>query len=261
MVTSTRETSSAPVSSPTDPIIPSNLSAPSTTGAFIIPPLSQTLPPFSLPPISYSISSMPTSLPGQYSSLNTLPGSLVSSVGLPFQLPFTGSLDPTSLSQFNFVAALAAPNVTNLVTIKLASVEDYLTWRTQFQSPLLSRELLGFVDGSIPLPHLFICDGSGTQQPNPLYRSWVKVDQNVRSWLFATLSREVLMDVHLLPTSHDIWNSLQRCYIDASQAKSVELKRQLTTMRKNGSMSIDQYLREAKQIADSLAAINSPVSS
>lgn len=70
---------------------------------------------------------MPTSLPGQSSSLNTLLGSLVSSDGLPFQLPFTVSLDPTSLSQFNFVAALAAPNVTNLVTIKLASVEGYLT--------------------------------------------------------------------------------------------------------------------------------------
>lgn len=69
------------------------------------------------------------------------------------------------------------------------------------------------------------------------------------------------MDVHLLPTSRDIWNSLQCRYMDASQVKSVELKRQLTTMRKNDSMSIDQYLREAKQIADSLAAINSPVSS
>lgn len=69
------------------------------------------------------------------------------------------------------------------------------------------------------------------------------------------------MDVHLLPTSRDIWNSLQCRYMDASQVKSVELKRQLTTMRKNDSMSIDQYLREAKQIVDSLVAINSPVSS
>lgn len=49
--------------------------------------------------------------------------------------------------------------------------------------------------------------------------------------------------------------------MDASQAKSVELKRQLTTIHKSESMSIDRYLRDAKQIADSLAAINSPVSS
>jgi len=47
----------------------------------------------------------------------------------------------------------------------------------------------------------------------------------------------------------------------ASQAKSIELKRQLTTLRKDDKMSIDQYLRNAKQLADSLAAINSPVPS
>ena len=99
------------------------------------------------------------------------------------------------LSRYNHVAALAAPNVTNLVTIKLASVEDYLTWCTQFQSLLLSHKLFGFVDGSIFPPNPFIYDASRTQQSNPLYRSWIKVDQSVRSWLFATLSREVLMDV------------------------------------------------------------------
>ena len=51
------------------------------------------------------------------------------------------------------------------------------------------------------------------------------------------------MDVHLLPTLCDNWNSLQRRYMDASQEKSIELKRQLTTMRKTDSMSMDQYLR------------------
>ncbi|KAG5620451.1 hypothetical protein H5410_005669 [Solanum commersonii] len=64
-----------------------------------------------------------------------------------------------------------------------------------------------------------------------------------------------------MPTSRDIWNSLQRRYMDASQEKSVKLKRQLTTLHKTDSMSVDQYHREAKQIVNSLAAINSPVPS
>lgn len=49
--------------------------------------------------------------------------------------------------------------------------------------------------------------------------------------------------------------------MDASQAKFIKLKRQLTTLRKDDNMSIDQYLRNAKQIVDSLAAINAPVAS
>ncbi|CAH9078711.1 unnamed protein product [Cuscuta epithymum] len=42
-----------------------------------------------------------------------------------------------------------ATNVTNIVTTKLQNVEDYSTWRTQFESFLVSQSLLGMVDGSI----------------------------------------------------------------------------------------------------------------
>ncbi|KAH0725318.1 hypothetical protein KY284_001183 [Solanum tuberosum] len=73
-----------------------------------------------------------------------------------------------TLPNFNYVAALATPNVTNLVTIKLGSVEDYLTWRTQFTSLLLSHKLMGFVDGSIPHPSPLLGNASGNHQSNPL---------------------------------------------------------------------------------------------
>ncbi|KAM3304169.1 hypothetical protein P3S67_015201 [Capsicum chacoense] len=75
------------------------------------------------------------------------------------------------------VAALATPNVTNLVTIKLSSMGDYLTWRTQFTSLLLSHELMGFVDGSIPPPSPLLGDKFENPQPNPLYRSWIKIEK------------------------------------------------------------------------------------
>jgi len=151
-------------------------------------------------------SSLPSSFP---SSVSTIAGSSFPFFGLPPPV----SIDSQTLPNFNSVAALATPNVTNLVTIKLGSVEDYLTWRTQFTSLLLSHELMGFVDGSIPHPSPLLGDASGNHQPNPLYRSWIKIDQSVRSWLFATLSRDVLLDVHLFPTSRDIWLSLHRRFM------------------------------------------------
>ena len=54
---------------------------------------------------------------------------------------------------------------------------------------------------------------------------------------------------------------MHRRYIDASQAKSIELKLQLTTLRKDDNMSIDQHLRNAKKIVDSLTTTNSLVPS
>ncbi|KAH0655006.1 hypothetical protein KY285_029888 [Solanum tuberosum] len=240
-VTST--VSSLPISTPN---ISSTVSTMSTT------PLSSS---FSLPSVPSPLVSILTSLSGQ-----ALFTSLGSTSGLPFVSPCSTNFDPIFSPTFSSSTSLAAPNIMNLVTIKLQSVEDYLTWRTQFTSLLISYDLLGFVDGSFKPPSPFICDSSRNQQPNPNYRSWMRVDQSVRSWIFATLSREVLVDVHLLPISHDIWLSLNHRYMDASQAKLLDLKRQLTTLRKADSISIDQYLRDAKQIADSLAAINSPFS-
>ncbi|KAG5579764.1 hypothetical protein H5410_050391 [Solanum commersonii] len=199
----------------------------SPTPVFSIPPLPSFSPPLSLQNVGPSI----------------LPGSSIGQISLPSLPPHTGTIEPTIPSPFHYVATLAVPNITNLVTIKLNFVEDYLTWHTQFTCLLISYELLGFVDGSTPQPTQFLCHVSGNQQVSPLYRSWVRVDQSARSWLFATLSREVLVDVHLLLTSRDIWLTLHRRFMDASQAKSIELKHQLTTMRKSDSLSINQYLR------------------
>ncbi|KAG5571801.1 hypothetical protein H5410_061567 [Solanum commersonii] len=62
----------------------------------------------------------------------------------PTLLPYAGSMEPPITSIFHSAAAL---------TIKLNFVEDYLTWRTQFTSLLLSHEWVGFVDSSISTPH------------------------------------------------------------------------------------------------------------
>ncbi|CAH9076173.1 unnamed protein product [Cuscuta europaea] len=40
-------------------------------------------------------------------------------------------------------------NVSQIVTIKFKAVEDYLTWRTQFEYVLVSQGPFGMVDGSI----------------------------------------------------------------------------------------------------------------
>ncbi|TMW88787.1 hypothetical protein EJD97_018085 [Solanum chilense] len=157
-------------------------------------------PYFSLPFVPSSLVSIPISLSGQ--ALST---SLGNTNDLPFASPCSTNFDPIFSPTFTSSASLAATNIINLVTIKFQYVEDYLMWRTRFTSLLISHVLLKFVDGSFKPPSQFICDSFGNQQPNPNYRSWLRVNQSVRSWIFATLSREVLVDVHLLPTSRDIW--------------------------------------------------------
>ncbi|CAH9126704.1 unnamed protein product [Cuscuta epithymum] len=153
----------------------------------------------------------------------------------------------------------SALNITNVVTTKLAAVEDYQYWRTQFESFLLSNGFLGILDGSIPAPPPYIFDAFHLETINPDYCNWLKLDQTVRSWLFATLSRDVLIEVHDLKNASAIWSRLESHFMSASLARSMELKRQLTTSRKGLNQSMEHYLRDIKIIADNLASINDPV--
>ncbi|CAH9102521.1 unnamed protein product, partial [Cuscuta europaea] len=82
----------------------------------------------------------------------------------------------------------------------------------------------------------------------------------VFSWLFATLGRNVLMEVYTLKYSQQVWERLQSRFMSACFARSIELKRLLSHVKKKESHTMDHYLLKIKIMTDSLAAINSPVS-
>ncbi|CAH9072618.1 unnamed protein product [Cuscuta epithymum] len=240
----------------------------------IVPTLPPITAPIGPPPVllgSYSSQSLPllsTTQPGpSSSSLPTFTG--VTFSGQPGTSPLTphqSALTPGFSLASSFLGSLASqltfstPNVTNIVTTRLKAVEDYLPWRTQFESFLVSHSLLGILDGSVLAPPQVLTDEHHREVPNPEYHYWLKIDQTVRSWLFATLSRDILMEVYDLKFSARIWESLETCFMSACLARSIELKRQLSHIKKKESQTIDQYLLEVKLLADNLNSINSPVS-
>lgn len=59
-----------------------------------------------------------------------------------------------------------------------------------------------------------------------------------------------------LKTSREVWASLENAFAQQSQARVMH---QLQSLKK-GSMSVQDYLQTIKSLADSLSAINQPVS-
>ena len=97
------------------------------------------------------------------------------------------------------------PNVTNLVMIRLSNSKDFLTWHTQFTATLASYGLLCFVDGSYPPSATAITSSAGKSIPIPDFYDWMWNYQSIRSWIFATLSPEVLVYVRDRPTYFHLW--------------------------------------------------------
>ncbi|KAL9259760.1 Retrovirus-related Pol polyprotein from transposon RE1-like protein [Drosera capensis] len=146
-----------------------------------------------------------------------------------------------------------------MITITLSIVEDYLVWRAQMESFLMSYGFIGFVDGFVVSPPMHLLQASSAPVLNPDYFQWQRIDQMVRSWIFATLSRDILVEVLNLKLAREIWDRLHHRFMSVCMARSIELKRKLTSLRKASSDSMEKYLRDIKILADSLAAINSPV--
>lgn len=151
-------------------------------------------------------------------------------------------------------------HITSSVTIKLSD-SNYLLWKTQMESLLRSQKLLGFVTGQIPPPPeqvTTVVDNVNIQAPNPRSEAWTCTDQLVISWIFGTLTEEVLGTVHGLSTSRDVWFSLADNYNKSSIAREFELRRSLQLMTKKGK-DFTTYCREFRAICDKLSSIGKPI--
>lgn len=91
-----------------------------------------------------------------------------------------------------------------------------------------------------------------------MYESCICSEQLVRSWLFGTLSEEVLGLVHNLSTSRKIWVSLAENFNKSSLSREFSLRRNLQLISKKGR-TLAEYSRDFKAICDSLSSIGKPV--
>lgn len=147
-------------------------------------------------------------------------------------------------------------HVASSVTIKLSD-SNYLLWKTQFKSLLRCQKLLGFVNGSVPKPPTSIVtnvNNHTVETPNPEYEAWIYTDELIKSWIFGTLTKEVLGLVHALSTSQDVWLSLAGNFNKSSVAREFDLRRWLQLLNIKGK-NFTTYCREFRAVCDSLSSI------
>lgn len=140
------------------------------------------------------------------------------------------------------------------------SPTNYGFWKTMIQPFLVTNNLFGYVDGTIPCPSKTIADPDPTKphQPNPNYSTWVSNDAHVRMLLISTISEASFQHVQGI-TSRDLWLSLERAYAPHTSSREYTLKTQLLKIEMKGDETASAYLTRAKDYADALANIGEPV--
>lgn len=140
-------------------------------------------------------------------------------------------------------------HILSCVTLKLTD-SNYLLWKTQIESLMSSQKLLGFVNGAVTAPpatRIVVRGEADVEEANPQYESWFCFDQLVRSWIFGTLSEEVLGSVHTLLTSIEVWISLAKNFNKSSLAREFSLRRSLQLLTKKDKF-LYVYCRDFKTI-------------
>ncbi|GKD02691.1 hypothetical protein Tco_1177665 [Tanacetum coccineum] len=126
------------------------------------------------------------------------------------------------------------------------SPTNYGYWKTMIEPFLITNNLMGYVDGSIPCPSktLFVTDGATVPKENPNYSIWVSNDANVRMLIISTISEASFRHVQGT-TSHDLWLSLKKVYAHHSTSREYTLKTQLLRIKMHGDETPDAYLNRA----------------
>ena len=93
--------------------------------------------------------------------------------------------------------------------------DNFLVWKAQVLPHIRAAAMMGYLDGSIKEPAAVIVskkDNAGkkeiTETPNPEHAIWVTQDKQVLTFLLASLSREVLMQVSNHTTAAGVWHAL-----------------------------------------------------
>lgn len=146
------------------------------------------------------------------------------------------------------------------------SPTNYGFWKTMIYPFLLTNNMIGYVDGTIPCPPQTIEQAVSSDkgpptppQPNPNYVMWVAKDAHARMLLLSTLSEAVFPHVQGITTSRDVWLSLERAYAPHTTSREFNPKTQLLKIHMRGDETPSSYLNRAKEYADALANISESV--
>ncbi|GJY82241.1 nucleotide-binding alpha-beta plait domain-containing protein [Tanacetum coccineum] len=140
------------------------------------------------------------------------------------------------------------------------SPTNYGYWKTMIEPFLITNNLMGYVDGSIPCPSqtVSVTDDATVLKENPNYPIWVSNDAHVRMLIISTISKASFRHVQGT-TSRDLWLSLEKAYAPHSTSREYTLKTQLLRIEMHCDETTDAYLNRAQEYADALAAIGEPV--
>ncbi|GKB75336.1 tryptophan synthase beta chain 1, partial [Tanacetum coccineum] len=127
------------------------------------------------------------------------------------------------------------------------------------ESFLITNNLMGYVDGSIPCPSktLSVTDDATVPKENPNYPIWVSNDAHVRMLIISTISEASFRHVQGT-TFRDLWLSLKKAYAPHSTSREYTLKTQPVKDKDLVMLAVSGLREEYNGLKTTITARQSP---
>ncbi|KAI0507949.1 hypothetical protein KFK09_014077 [Dendrobium nobile] len=150
-------------------------------------------------------------------------------------------------------------NIKTLVTVQL-TIDNHLIWKSQLLKLFIENNFEGYLKGTMVKPLKLLSSTDGSSTLNPLYTSWLLIDQHLASAIYSTISASLLPYILNLETTHDIWMTLERRLQSSNCSRILQLKNELHQLQL-GDKTMFQYLSDIKDKVDAIAGAGAHIDS
>ena len=127
---------------------------------------------------------------------------------------------------------------------------NYLCWKTQLENVNFANGFEDHIEGLTVCPSKTTSNG-GT---NPEFILWKRFDRMILSWIYSSLTPEIMGQIKVYQISHEAWSALEKIFSASSKAWVMQLQLEFQTTKK-GSLSMMDYNLKLKNLTDHLVAI------
>ncbi|KAL0435806.1 UNVERIFIED_CONTAM: Retrovirus-related Pol polyprotein from transposon RE1 [Sesamum radiatum] len=124
---------------------------------------------------------------------------------------------------------------------------NFLAWQRAVYVSLGTKMKLGFIDGSFP------CPAVGTLH----YEQWRRVDLTVTSWIWNSLSKDIVEAFMYCATSHELWTAIQRRYGRSNGPMVYQLQREMSTVSQQ-DQSLTAYFTRIMKLWNEITCLAPP---
>ncbi|XP_030941568.1 uncharacterized protein LOC115966477 [Quercus lobata] len=153
------------------------------------------------------------------------------------------SFSPSMASATNANGSTDASTSRKALLTKIGG-ENYSAWAHAVRKALLTKNKLGFIDGTLTLSSPLVSTPSNVQ-------AWIRCDNMVGTWLTNSVSPKLQASIIYEDTTLEIWNDLKNRFAQTNGPRVFNLQKDIAELHQ-GEMSITDFFTQLKVFWDQL---------